>query len=48
MKREQAVLDTNVLISGLLSTTSTPARVLEHGISNGQLVATAATLRERM
>ena len=48
MKPERVVIDTNVLISGLLSTTSTPARAVEHAISNGQLVATAATLRELM
>ena len=48
MKSERVVLDTNVLISGLLSTTSTPARAVEHAISNGQLVASAATLRELM
>ena len=46
MKGERVVLDTNVLISGLFSTTSTPARAVEHAISSGQLVATAATLRE--
>lgn len=46
MKREQVVLDTNVLVSGALSSTSTPARALEHAISNGQLLASRATLRE--
>ena len=48
MGRERLVLDTNVLISGLLSTTSTPARAVERSINNGQLVATTATLRELM
>ena len=48
MKRERVVFDTNVLISGLFSTTSTPARALGQAISNGQLVASAATLRELM
>ena len=48
MKRERVVLDTNVLISGLFSTTSTPARAVEHAISSGQLIATADTLRELM
>lgn len=48
MKRERIVLDTNVLISGLLSTTSTPARAVEHAITNGQIVASVATLRELM
>ena len=48
MKRVRVVFDTNVLISGLFSTTSTPARALGQAISNGQLVASAATLRELM
>jgi putative PIN family toxin of toxin-antitoxin system len=48
MKRERVVIDTNVLISGLFSTTSTPARALERAVTNGQLVATTATLRELM
>ena len=48
MKLERVVIDTNVLISGLFSTTSTPARAVEHAISNGQLLASAATLRELM
>lgn len=48
MKRERVLLDTNVLISGLLSATSIPARVVEHAITNGQLLASAATLRELM
>lgn len=48
MKPERIVLDTNVLISGLLSTTSTPARAVEHAISSGQLLASTDTLRELM
>ena len=48
MKPERVVFDTNVLISGALSTTSTPALALEHAISNGQLLASTATLRELM
>ena len=48
MKRERVVLDTNVLISGLLSSTSTPARAIEHAINNDQLIASADTLRELM
>ena len=32
MTRERVVLDTNVLISGLLSSTSTPARAVERAI----------------
>ena len=48
MTRDRVVLDTNVLISGLLSTTSTPARAVERAISDGQLLASTATLRELM
>ena len=48
MERERVVFDTNVLISGLLSTTSTPARALERAVSQGQLVASRQTLRELM
>ncbi len=48
MKHERVVFDTNVLISALLSTTSTPARALEVAIATGELVATSATLREVM
>ena len=40
------VIDTNVLISGLFSTTSTPALALEKAVTNGQLIATPDTLRE--
>lgn len=46
MARERIVLDTNVLISGALSITSTPARALEMAISTGDLLASMATLRE--
>ena len=46
MARERIVLDTNVLISGALSITSTPARALETAISTGDLLASMATLRE--
>ena len=48
MKRERVVVDTNVLISGLLSTISTPARALEFAATSDQMVATSATLRELM
>lgn len=48
MKRERVVIDTNVLISGALSSTSQPARALEKAITNGQLLASTATLRELM
>jgi len=46
MARDRIVIDTNVLISGLLSTTSTPARALERAVTIGRLVATKETLRE--
>jgi uncharacterized protein len=46
MTRERVVLDTNVLISGLFSTTSTPALAVEKAITKAQLVATTETLRE--
>lgn len=48
MTRERVVLDTNVLISGALSRTSTPALALEKAIGDGQLLASTATLRELM
>lgn len=48
MKRERVVFDTNVLISGALSTTSTPALALEHGLRHAQPLASTATLRELM
>lgn len=46
MTRERVVIDTNVLISSLLLTTSTPAQAVEKAVTNAQLVATTATLRE--
>jgi putative PIN family toxin of toxin-antitoxin system len=46
MTHERVVIDTNVLISGLFSTTSTPALAVEKAITKAQLVATTATLRE--
>jgi len=46
MTRERVVIDTNVLISGLFSTTSTPALAVEKAITKAQLVATSETLRE--
>jgi putative PIN family toxin of toxin-antitoxin system len=46
MTRERVVTDTNVLISGLFSTTSTPALAVEKAITQAQLVATTETLRE--
>lgn len=46
MTRERVVIDTNVLISGLFSTKSTPARAVEKAVTTAQLVATTETLRE--
>lgn len=46
MTRERVVIDTNVLISGLFSTTSTPALAVEKAITKAQLLATTDTLRE--
>ena len=46
MTGERVVIDTNVLISGLFSTTSTPALAVEKAVTKAQLVATSETLRE--
>ena len=46
MTRERVVIDTNVLISSLFFTTSTPAKALEKAVTKAQLVATTETLRE--
>ena len=46
MTPERVVIDTNVLISGILSSTSTPALAVEKAIRGAQLVATSETLRE--
>lgn len=46
MARERVVIDANVLISGLLSTTSTPAQAVEKAVTKAQLVATLEILRE--
>jgi putative PIN family toxin of toxin-antitoxin system len=46
MARERIVFDTNVLISGALSTTSTPSRALEMAVAKGDLLASTETLRE--
>jgi putative PIN family toxin of toxin-antitoxin system len=46
MTRERVVIDTNVLISGLLLATSTPAQAVDKAVTNAQLVATMETLRE--
>lgn len=46
MARERIVFDTNVLIGGALSTTSTPARALEAATAAADVLASTATLRE--
>ena len=46
MTRERVVIDTNVLISSLFFTTSTPATAVEKAVTKDQLVATTETLRE--
>lgn len=46
MARERVVIDTNVLISGLFSTKSTPVLAVEKAVTKAQLVATTETLRE--
>jgi len=46
MTRERLVVDTNVFISGLLSSTSPPARVIDRAIEHGQLLGSTETLRE--
>ena len=46
MTRERVVIDTNVLISSLFLTTSTPARAVDKAVTKAQLVATTETLRE--
>src|SRR5437899_4127937 len=48
MTRERVVIDTNVLISGLLSTTSIPAKAVDRAVATAQLLASTATLRELM
>ncbi len=46
MKPDRIVLDTNVFISGLLSSTSPPAKVLELAVRDGLLLATVETQQE--
>ena len=48
MTRERVVFDTNVLISGALSASSTPAAALEWAVTHDQLLASTATLLELM
>jgi putative PIN family toxin of toxin-antitoxin system len=44
--RDRVVIDTNVFISGVLSTTSAPARCVDAVVTGGQLIASHDTLRE--
>lgn len=46
MTRERVVIDTNVFVSGLLSSTSPPSRAVERAATEDQLVASMATLHE--
>jgi putative PIN family toxin of toxin-antitoxin system len=46
MTCERVVIDSNVLIRGLFSTTSTPVKAVEKAATKAQLVATIETLRE--
>lgn len=46
MTRARVVIDTNVFISGLCSTTSTPALAVDKAITKAEVVATSETLRE--
>jgi putative PIN family toxin of toxin-antitoxin system len=46
MTRERIVIDTNVFISGALSSTSTPAQVVERAMEQDQLLASRDTMRE--
>lgn len=48
MTRERVVFDTNVLISGALSASSTPAAALEWVVTHDQLLASTETLLELM
>ena len=46
MTRERVVIDTNVLISSLLFSASTPARAVDKAVTRAELVASTETLRE--
>src|SRR5947199_1876366 len=48
MTRERVVIDTNVLLSSLFFTASTPAQAVEKAVTKAQIVATTETLRERV
>lgn len=46
MAHERVVFDTNVFLSGLFSSTSTPARAVERAIRQDQILVSQETLRE--
>ena len=46
MTRERLVVDTNVFVSGILSSTAPPARVVERAIEHGHLLGSTDTMRE--
>ena len=46
MARERVVLDTNVFLSGLLSSSSTPAQAVERAVREDRILASDVTLRE--
>ena len=46
MAVERVVLDTNVFLSGLLSSRSTPAQAVERAVLHDQILASQQTLRE--
>jgi uncharacterized protein len=46
MARDRIVVDTNVLISSFILTSSAPAHAVDRAILTGHLVGTTATLRE--
>ena len=46
MTRERVVIDTNVLISSLFLTASTPGQAVQKAVTRAQLVVTTETLRE--
>jgi uncharacterized protein len=48
MTDERVVLDTNTMVCGLLSSGTMSAAAIDRAVSRGQLVATAAILRDLM
>ena len=47
MAHERVVIDTNVFLSGLLSSTSTPARAVERAIREDQVLASKKTVEAK-